>query len=263
MTQSKVDDVLLVAYVDGEIAPAAARQIEALMADDEELAERVAMFRRSSAMLKLALPETDFEDVPPRLRATIERLSRPRPVRNWGAMLRPLAASIVGVAIGAGAIFTVLNHGKDAGAGRSEIANLLEEVGEYHSVYASESEHLVEVPASRREHLETWLGNRVKLPLRAPDLSAMKLAFAGGRMLVVNGQPVAQLMYIGESGQRVALCVGALKAGAPATEETKTVDDVKLVGRVSGRHMFVVAGPVGDPAVDTLARHAPELLSRS
>jgi anti-sigma factor RsiW len=261
MTNTKVDDVLLVAYVDGEIAPAAARQIEAMMALDESLAERVAMFRRSAGMLKLAFPESEYEDVPPRLLQTIQRHSRKDRMRNWRAVLLPLAASVAGIAIGVGS-FMALSHGTRE-APVTELANLLSEVGEYHSVFAAESEHLVEVPAARKDHLEAWLSQRVHLPLKAPDLTALKLAFAGGRMLVVNGLPVAQLIYVGDAGQRVALCVGQLKTPAAAYEETKKADDLVLVGKVSGNHMFVVAGPAGDPVVDVLAKHVPQLLSRS
>lgn len=262
MSSPKVDDVLLVAYVDGELAPAAARQIEKLMGQDPSLAERLAMFRRSSVTLRAALPVNDFTDLPPRLMGTIRQSGR-KNRSGWRSFILPLAATIAGVAIGVGSLVS-MSRLKADGRG-SELATLLDAVGEYHAVYAAESEHLVEVPASRKDHIEAWLGHRVKLPIKAPDLSSLKLDFAGGRMLVVNGQPVAQLFYVGEAGQRVALCVGQMKSTTQpvVAEDVKRVDNVKLVGKVKGNHMFVVAGAVGDPVVDVVAKNLPQLLSRS
>lgn len=262
MTRQKVDDVLLVAYLDGEIAPAAARRIEKLMGQDPALAQRVAMFRRSAVTLRAALPVNDFTDIPLRLVPTIRQSGRKgRP--GWRSFILPIAATLAGIAIGVGSLDTMSHLPAD---GRdSELATLRNEVSEYHAVYAAEREHLIEVPASRKDHLEAWLGQRVKLPIRAPDLSTLKLNFAGGRMLVVNGQPVALVFYVGEAGQRVALCVGQMKSTTqPAViGDVKLVDDVKLVGKMKGNHMFVVAGPAGDPVVDVVAKNLPQLLSRS
>lgn len=41
-----------------------------------------------------------------------------------------------------------------------------------HVIYAAEKRHAVEVPASDKDHLQTWLSNRVGLKLVAPDLAA-------------------------------------------------------------------------------------------
>ena len=111
--------------------------------------------------------------------------------------------------------------------------------------------------------LEAWLGARVGLDFRIPDLSARRLAFAGGRMLVVDGKPVAQLMYTDPSGARIALCVTASRGIDAVAPRAVEADGVKLIGRSRGRHLFIVAGPTGDPDLETLAEDLPALLARS
>jgi anti-sigma factor RsiW len=84
---------------------------------------------------------------------------------------------------------------------------MLDEIAEYHAIYAHETEHLAEVPAARKDHIEEWLGNRLNRKFRVPDLSSVGLAFAGARLLAIARQPVAQLLYTPEHGAPIAVCV--------------------------------------------------------
>ena len=45
-------DSMLVAYVDGELDPATAQKVEALLATDARASERVRVFRETAAMLR-------------------------------------------------------------------------------------------------------------------------------------------------------------------------------------------------------------------
>jgi anti-sigma factor RsiW len=85
--------------------------------------------------------------------------------------------------------------------------HVAEEIASYHQVYARETDHLVEVPASHKAELEAWLGARLKRPLHVPDLTAEGLSFAGGRLLVVDDNPVAQLIYLRPGVAPSALCI--------------------------------------------------------
>ena len=53
-------------------------------------------------------------------------------------------------------------------------------------IYASEVRHPVEVGASEREHLATWLGKRLDYGLKIPDLSSLGFSLVGGRLVPVN-----------------------------------------------------------------------------
>jgi anti-sigma factor RsiW len=88
------------------------------------------------------------------------------------------------------------------------------QVAQYHKIYAREQRHLVEVSAAETPHIEQWLGKRLDdLAFKVPDLSAFGLTFKGARMLVVNGAPVAQLVYLPADGRAVALCIIHSKKG--------------------------------------------------
>ena len=85
-----------------------------------------------------------------------------------------------------------------------------------HKMYTAEVRHPVEVAANEEDHLVSWLSKRVGAPVKAPDLSAQGLKLLGGRLLPVEGDPAAQLMYEGANGDRYTLFV-TKSDGAPPT----------------------------------------------
>ena len=123
----------------------------------------------------------------------------------------------------------------------------LAEVADYHRVYANQTRHLVEVPASDQDHLETWLATVTGVDMAAPDLSDHGWTFQGGRLLVAASKPVAQLMYTNASGQVIALCY--LQGGDESVTEGRSAfdnrafDDVSMVTWKSRDASFVVVGP--------------------
>jgi anti-sigma factor RsiW len=262
--QTPIDDILLCAYADGELDPSTAREVETLAARNTAVRDRIALFRQSRDLLEAALSQPQCTDVPRQLRTSAERAvfrAGPRAaIASWSR--RALAAAALVIALGLGvAVTRLVEHGTVLP--RSGVAVVMHEVAEYHPVYVREVEHLVEVPASRREHIEEWLGERVGLALRAPDLSAYGLAFQGARLVALHDQPLAQLMYTGENEQRVALCVTKL-VGRPSEKRQSIVEyGLKLHGLSRGEHVFLVVGPTEEPIVDRLATDLPSLLARS
>jgi anti-sigma factor RsiW len=277
MSRLPIDDKLLVAYADGELDPGTAAALEARLAEDTALAERLAMFRRTAELIRAALCDGPYAELPQpvaeRARRLIDgRAVDPRAVARRAVPGRslprrtvmPVAAGLLGLALGIGVTW-LADPRPFAPQGADTITAVLRDVAEYHAVFAAEHEHLVEIPAARSAELESWLGQRVGLHFRVPDLAGRGLAFAGGRMLVVDGRPVAQLMYTAPSGARVALCFTAAGDGPAdgAADSSIEQDGVRLVGRRQGGHLFIVAGPAGDRDLDGLARDLPTLLSRS
>lgn len=82
----------------------------------------------------------------------------------------------------------------------------LSDIADYHAVYAGQQRHLVEVPASEADHIETWLTATIGAQVTIPDLTDQGLTFQGARLLVAAGKPVSQLMYTDALGRVVALC---------------------------------------------------------
>jgi anti-sigma factor RsiW len=125
----------------------------------------------------------------------------------------------------------------------------LEQVAEYHAVYSAQGRHLVEVPAGERAHLESWLSAQTGVPFTVPDLSASGLEFQGARLLVADGQPVAQLMYRDAAGAVVAVCFmrGGDAGPAEGTHSfaARRIDGFDLVSWEDRGALYVVIGPAG------------------
>jgi anti-sigma factor RsiW len=253
-----VDDTLLCAYVDGELDPEKSREIELLAARNPEVRGRIEMYRRSASLLRQALSDSRFTEVPPRIRQAADRaILRSRLRRHLSAA----AALVLGLGIGAAVTWLAIEQGF---LPRDPVGQIMRDVADYHPIYTREDEHLVEVPASRREHIEVWLGERVGYPLKAPDLDAYGLRFEGARLVALHNHALAQLMYTGRQGQRIALCV--TRASGPSTERRESMLEqagLRLHAAGRGHHVFVVVGPADEPVLDRLAPGLPALLTRS
>ena len=71
-------------------------------------------------------------------------------------------------------------------------------------------------------HIEAWFGAVLHRTLRIPDLSDRGLTFVGGRLLVVDGVPVTQLLYRwpGRPHEPFGLCISP----DPSSERGLTTD---------------------------------------
>lgn len=61
---SEIDETTLVAYVDGELDPAASEEVEAALAGDPELRRTVARLRESTALARAAFNHVMYEPMP-------------------------------------------------------------------------------------------------------------------------------------------------------------------------------------------------------
>jgi anti-sigma factor RsiW len=301
----------LVAYVDGELPAAEAREIETWLAADPTAQELRRHLQEDALALRGLFGAALREPVPaalsvigepavarPQAGGTVVELPRrpqPRPVGLWLA-----AASIACLVVGGLAGFfgaqqqarqetaglqqqlaqvqQQFAQAKEQGQqdvtqlqqqlaqvqqqGQQEVAQLRQQldqtqqqlaaaqqpqpwimqVAQYHKIYAREQRHLVEVSAEETPHIEQWLGKRLDdLAFKVPDLSAFGLTFKGARMLVINGAPVAQLIYLPADGRAFALCIiHSKKDDKPLTVSQQ--DDLNLVDwRVKG-YGFVAIG---------------------
>ncbi len=254
MTQSSVDDIMLMAFIDGALEPAAAAKVEAKIAADPKVAGRVKLMIDSTELLRqsfcaeLAVPA----EVQRRAVTTIGGDWR----RRTFSVAMPVAAAII-VAFAVGVLFE---------AGRGSLApdgldHVLQEVGEYHAVFAQETSHLVEVPATQLAEIRMWLGERVGFPLAVPDLRGDGLEFKGARLLVVDGRPVAQLMYTDAAGAPIALCAGSSQIPDSPNIHLASNGDTRLFGSAKAGRFFVVAGPSGRQALlQELSNNISDLL---
>jgi anti-sigma factor RsiW len=240
-------DALLSAYADGELDEAETRRVEAYLAANPAAQRMVAFHRETAALLRAALSEGQFVRETDKLPPT----ARPRPfaLRHVWAV----AASLVLAVIGFGAGMT---WSKMIAPARG---NMLTEIAEYHSIYSRETVHLVEVPAAQSDHLKAWLGKRVNRTLVIPDFKDAGLTFAGGRMVVLDGAPVAELMYTREKGLPIAFCI--LSHGGKQTAiQIEQRGDIHLANWDDGSHSYVVVGEASSDTIRGLADMAKKQL---
>jgi len=249
------DDTVLVAFVDGELDESTARSVEAAMEQDPETRHRVHLLRQSASLAGAVFRQPQYEQVSPKL-AKFTASTRPR-MAHFRPSLRfalPVAASIVAAVIGFGV-------GAWYGAAQSDFDHLLDEVAEYHVVYAREREHQVEVTADRLDEIQSWLGARLGRKLVVPDLSDRGLTFRGARLLVVGRRPVAQLVYNfpGRPDRPFAICITA----GPANDvplRTHTDDGLNLALWARNGFVYVLAGWIDQSLLTGLAGElAPKL----
>ena len=234
-------DAMLAAYADGELDADAARQIEARLAIDPAAREALENHRKTTALLRTAFPlslfSRDVEKLPVAHRFRIPRM-------GWLAAASVLLG-LFGYAAGAAWPGLLL----------SERSRMLTEIAEYHAVYSRETVHLVEVPAAQADHLKAWLGKRVARTLVIPDLSRSGLTFAGGRLVVLDGSPVAELMYTRANGLPIAFCV-VHRDGAPKQVIVENRGAINLASWADGSHIYVVVGEADPGVIGELASRA-------
>ncbi len=233
----------LSAYLDGELDPADAAEIETLLANDlEAQAELDALMMADTSAQEYYAEEldapvpfdlakmimtADLEDGTP-VPANTQR----RPI--WGMLAAGLAVFMIG---GFGG-YTFKGQTQTA-----EPKGWIAAIAEYHAVYASQGRHLVEVGADESDHIETWLGNTIGASFTIPDLTSHGLTFEGGRLVVANGKPVAQLMYTTADGTVIALCLQATSKSGPAPFAETSNGEFDFVSWTDDGADHVLIGP--------------------
>jgi len=195
--------------LDGELPADERVAYETWLDSNPEMKAKSVRYTADRAALRAAFAGVIDEPVPARLRKTVlgeapTRGTAPRS-RWW---LAAAAAAILAFG-GLGGYFAGIDRLGQEDPAEDQLA---EQAIAAHVIYAAEQRHAVEVPASDKDHLQTWLSNRVGLKLVAPDLTADGFQLVGGRLLPAGQGKAAMLLYQDDKGQRVSLFVTAESA---------------------------------------------------
>lgn len=261
-------EVRLSAYIDGEVSEAERKELEQLVARDDEARLLLEMLKSGNAFGNKAFEEFLHDPVPlslvrrikqgpgvnPKAERVVSAAPRQTKVRLWP---RALAASIALLLIGSSTGYIIGRTSNDS-APPTDVAaarTWLDDIADYHRIYSRQTaEHLVEVPASGDGRIESWLASSVGVNFSLPDLSARGLSFEGARLLVTGGKPVAQLMYRNEDGDVFAICFLKSKPGTPGGKMTESIrDDIAMISWQKGGASYVVVGPSADANLQQLA----------
>lgn len=195
------NDERLSAWLDGELPPAEASQVEAWLHQHPEEAARVRLWAADRDALRARLRPMADEPVPEALAATVwqHEASRSRAWR-WAAVF---AVFVLGAGAGAGGVWRWQAE-RHARVALQPAGGWVQRAAVAHAVYAPEQRHPVEVSVAgpsasenraQEEHLARWLTRRLGFPVRLFDLHAQGFELVGGRLLPDATGPSAQLMY--------------------------------------------------------------------
>lgn len=230
------------AYVDGQASVDERRGLEAQLAADPELAERVRAYQQQNEALH-ALFDPLLQE-PHQLRVPVE----PRSYwHRWGGLAATLA---LGIALG------YVARGSLSMAGAS--APIVREAALAHAAYVPEVRHPVEVVASEEQHLVTWLSKRLSVPLKAPSLMAAGYQLLGGRLLPPTQSsdpaPMALLMYENAQGRRLSLLIKRESNNRETAFRYADDQGARVFYWVDGPLGYALAGDVPKEELQTVAR---------
>jgi anti-sigma factor RsiW len=183
MTFSLQDELLLNAYLDGELDPIEAARFEQRLVADPALNAQVKTLRALRAALRSDLAE----DVPsPGLRRTImSKLNlAPRADRHpWPALA---ASFLIGAVLACAATFGALNY-RAADDVAAEIVSA--------HIRALMAPQPIDVASSDHHTVKPWFSGKLAFAPTVVDLGAKGFPLVGGRIDVVKVEPVASLVY--------------------------------------------------------------------
>ncbi len=271
-----LDEITLLAYVDGELPAHRRSEVEAAIAANAELARTVSAMQVSRLPYHSAYGQQPMPAVPAGLRAQVEELasvalaSRELASREFAS--RELAAREMAVAGGApddrrakgswpraagwfAAMLVMLAIGWVAGylgGQRTQAAPVepwVRMVSSYHSMYARDTVLDGGVATAQVAALKARLAIQHGLSLTIPDLEADGLSFVRAQQLQFNGKMVLQLVYLPKQGLPIALCL--IPSGQQA-ERSLTIDGQQAVTWRSGDWGYLLIGQKPLPELERL-----------
>src|SRR4029453_8395449 len=196
MTNRPITEDDLHAYVDGVLEPEREAEVAAYLEGHPDMARRVAAFSDHRDPLRKALAPIRGEPVPSQLnlsRIIESRRRRSSPV--WWAIAAMLMLSIGGLG------GWVVRGSLQSSSGG--LAALAQEAAYSYSVYAPDRVRPVEMRASDSAQLVQWVSNRLKQPVKLPDLTGSGYRLMGGRLIATSHGPAAMFMYDDDRGDRL------------------------------------------------------------
>lgn len=281
---NRVDDVMLMAYVDGEVDAVTAREIETSIAADSSVAARVQHLRASAVLARSAFTDVLHEPVPDRLVAALggpvmgsgrsfdgiapadagapakvvpfakrsAGSSTPRRTVIGWAMAASLTALVVGY--GAGSLY---NHTPEPGGLQNASSDRwIDTIASYYNIYASSLSNkdklLVDFSAEDVPELEKWFGNKLNRKLGVPDLTSKGFTAQGGRLVLINSKPAAQFLYLSDKGELVELVIAFTDAPYMPAQMARR-GDVNIVHWRDKGYAYAFAGQMDSGRLQEIA----------
>jgi len=264
-----VSDEELTAFLDGELPQAARRALEARLAEDSSLADRLEALRRGGANLKAgfdallaAAPEarlaTIFADIGVQSRA-VPTVSAPvrRQSRSVATVFLRLAAALVLFVAGAAAgVFGQRYWGAQA----PEPVNWRVAVADYLSLYTRESLSAIPNDPERLKEELASVSAPLGITLSPDEVALPDLDLKRAQLLRFRDKPLVQLAYLPADDGPVAFCI--ILNGAPdADPKFESREGQNIVFWSKGGRGFLIIGRTPRPELEALAQRLQSSVS--
>ena len=240
------------AYVDGQLAPVWRDAVQRYLQTNPDEGRRVAAWITQRDALRDALAGRTTAPLPPSLnlsRLIVQRLRRRRV--PWLAAASVLLALAVG---GSGGWLVRAPTIPDHAAPAMAMAMLQQQALAAYDVYAVDKRHPIEVGADQRDHLSTWLSNRLHRAVRPPDLESLDYRLIGGRLLATErGGAAALFMYEDAHGQRLSLVLRPMSPDLRATTSDMRQGLVNGCAWITNGLGYAVVAELPDAELDRVA----------
>jgi anti-sigma factor RsiW len=242
MSSQSLNDAELSAYVDGQLAPARASEVEQAIARDPALAARIGELRQQNTALREAFDPWIAEPIP---QALLSAAAPPSAIRRW-RRTRPWLAAAASLAIGV----AIGWYARDAWLAREGTpTTFARQAALTHALYTSDANRPVEIWAAEEQRLVRWLSRRLGFAVRAPDLNSFGYALVGGRLVAGNENPTALFVYENAEKERLSLQV---RKQAPGTKDAAfryaIEDGVGVYYWIDEVCAYALSGKVGERA---------------
>lgn len=275
-----MDDILLMAYVDGELTPREREDVEQSISVSPEIAQRVALFAASALNYQHAFAYQKLPAVPERLAIELAGLSRahaaaPRSpegdlhssrkfkvfsrIAGRFRMTSGLSVPRLAMTFAAGALscafvlrfamdWTHPEGGSSAGAQQSAATGVSPWVAAavtYQQLYTRDTVAFDAPTPTLASQVVAQIHQEDRVPIHIPDLRAAGLTFTRIQRLRFHGKPLVQIVYLPKAGLPIALCV--MKDDKPdATMTHQRVESMNVLTWRRANLSYALIGSLDD-----------------
>lgn len=239
------------AFIDGRLTPTRQREVEAFLASEPALRNRIEQFRTDTQVLRAAAQHRLPEPIPASLR--LNEIRRRSAARNRG-FHRQLAAGFCLFAFGAALGLSFPRHQPETPSARPQMTDAVVAF----RAFAGRADDAVEVPAAQTAVLRRLMSEHLKQDIAIPDLSGIGLTFRGGRLLASDEGPGGMFVYREPDGGEIALYVKTLATPRKAPLASRQDGDLVAYFWFTGELGYAVLGSSRSPFVERAAKGLSE-----